>query len=158
NYQRLRRGPDVSCKTLAPPACSGTLVSDSIALAWGLNNPAAAALVDQHDLHDQLTCQKTISTGVVNFIGKKLQYLIKGLSEADAEAKARKSIDTIPRKCVVRVLEDPSGLVVPDVGLQMDAAVPGVGGDVDGTALAGALVTLLETWVDRVGPHAAPLR
>ncbi len=158
NYQRIRRGPDVTCKTQAPPACAGTLVGDAIALAWGLNNPAATALVDQHDLHDQLTCQKTISTGVVNFIGKKLHYLIQGLSEANAEAQARRSIDAIPRKCVVRVLEDPSGLVIPDVGPQMDAAVPAVGGDVDGATLADALVTLLETWVDRVGPHPAPLR
>src|SRR4029077_15461154 len=40
-----------------------------------------------------------------------------------------------------------------------DAAVPpAAGGAVEPTVLRDALVTLLETWVDRVGPHAAPLR
>jgi hypothetical protein len=158
NYKRIRRGPDVTCKTSPPPACAQTLVGDAMALAWGSNNPAVVAVVDPRGLRDQLKCQKTISTGVVNFIGKKLRYLVQGLSEADAEAKARSSIDKIPKACVVRVLEDPSGIVAPDVGPQMDAAVPAVGNPVDGSTLATALVTLLETWVDRVGPHPAPLR
>jgi len=157
NYKKMRNGPAAICKSSPPPACSGTLVSDSIALAWGLNNPPAAA-VDRSGVRSQLTCQKTINTGVVNFIGKKLRYLASGLSEADAEAKARKSIDKIPLKCLVPVAEDPSGIIVPDVGPQMDAAVPNPGGVVQSQTLADALVTLLETWVDRVGPHAAPLR
>jgi arylsulfatase A-like enzyme len=157
NYKKMRSGPGAICKSSPPPACSGTLVSDSIALAWGLNNPAAAA-VDKSGVRSQLTCQKTISTGVVNFIGKKLRYLIEGLSEADAEAKARKSIDKIPLKCLVPVAEDPSGIIIPDVGPQMDAAVPNPGGVVKSQTLADALVTLLETWVDRVGPNPAPLR
>jgi arylsulfatase A-like enzyme len=59
---------------------------------------------------------------------------------------------------LVNVAQDVSTVVVPDVGPQLDAAVPAVGGAVDGSALADALVTLLETWVDRIGPHAAPLR
>src|SRR5262249_62147868 len=50
------------------------------------------------------------------------------------------------------------GVIVPAVGPQLAVAVPGPGGSVDGTSLANALVTLLETWVDRVGPNPAPLR
>ncbi len=157
NDRRLRSGPTYVCKTSPPPPCSGSLVGDSIALAWGMNNPAPSA-VDKAAVRNQLTCQKAISTGVVNFIGKKLAYLIKGYSGADAAAKARHSIDRIPTKCLVTVAEDTSGIVVPDVGPQMDEAVPGVGGPVQGQTLADALVTLLETWVDRVGPNAAPLR
>ena len=99
NYKRLRSGPAVTCKTSPPPACAGTLATDAIALAWGANNPAPA--VDRRALRDQLRCQKTISKGVVNFVGKKLRYLDQGLSAADAEAKARHSIDKIPDKCVV---------------------------------------------------------
>ena len=50
-------------------------------------------------------------------------------------------------------------MILPDVGPQCDAAVPAAaGGAVQPTALRDALVTLLETWVDRVGPHPAPLR
>ena len=157
NYNRIRKGPGVTCQSKLAPVCAGTLVADTIALGWGLNNPAAAK-VDKPALHTQLVCQKRISTGVVNFIGKKLRYLIKGRSEADAEARARYSIDKIPSKCVVTVAQDTSGLVVPDVGPQMDAAVPGPGGSVQASVLADALVTLLETWVDRVGPHPTPLR
>ncbi len=157
NYKRIRSGPAATCKSSPPPACAGTLVADALALAWGLNDPAPTA-VDKRALPKQLLCQRTISTGVVNFIGKKLRYLIQGLSAADAEAKARRSIDKIPQKCLVTVAEDASGIIVPDVGPQMDAAVPPPGGAVDGPTLADALVTLLETWVDRVGPAPAPLR
>src|SRR4029450_9977832 len=71
NYKKLRRGPAITCKTTPPPACSGTLVGDATKLAWGANNPPAAA-VDRAALRDQLVCQKTIGKGVANFIGKKL--------------------------------------------------------------------------------------
>ena len=157
NYKKLRNGPAITCKTSAPPACSGTLVEDAIALAWGANNPAAAA-VDRSAVGDQIKCQKQISKGVVDFVGKKLRYLVQGLTPAEAELKARRSIDKIPRKCLVSVAQDASGVIVPDVGPQLDAAVPGPGSPVDTVALRDALVTLLETWVDRVGPNAAPLR
>src|SRR5690242_1414915 len=53
NDRRLRGGPGVSCTTSAPPACAGTLVTDAIALAYGANDPPAAA-VDGGALHDQL--------------------------------------------------------------------------------------------------------
>jgi N-acetylglucosamine-6-sulfatase len=156
NYKKLLKGPAITCKTSPPPACSGTLVGDAIALAWGANNPAAAA-VDRSVLRDQISCQKQISKGVVDFVDKKLRYLIQGLSAADAELKARRSIDKIPKKCLVIVTKDASGVVLPDVGPQLDAAVTLLK-PVDTIALPDALVTLLETWVDRVGPNAAPLR
>jgi N-acetylglucosamine-6-sulfatase len=157
NYKKLRNGPGVSCKTTPPPACSGTLVSDAMKLAWGVNDPPAAA-VDRVALRDQVLCQKTIGKGVASFVGKKLRYLVQGLSAADAETRARRSIDRIPDKCLVTVAQDASLVVLPDVGAQLDAAVPGPGGAVDATSLADALVTLLETWVDRVGPNPAPPR
>jgi arylsulfatase A-like enzyme len=157
NDRRLRSGPATTCKTSAPPACAGTLVTDAIRLAYGANNPAAAA-VDHKALRDQLRCQQAIGKGVADFIGKKLRYLIDGKAAADAEAKARRSIDKIPDRCAVTVAQDASGVIVPDVGSQMDAAVGGTGTSVQATTLANALVTLLETWVDRVGPNPQPLR
>ena len=75
-----------------------------------------------------------------------------------AEKRARRSIDTIPNKCAVTVAQDVGSVILPDVGPQMDAAVGGPGSSVQATTLAGALVTLLETWVDRVGPNPQPLR
>src|SRR5262249_31391306 len=44
NYKKLLKGPAITCKTSAAPACAGTLVGDAIALAWGANDPAAAAV------------------------------------------------------------------------------------------------------------------
>ena len=161
NYKKLLKGPAITCKTSPAPACSGTLVGDAIALAWGANNPPAAA-VDRSVLRDQISCQKQISKGVVDFVAKKLKYLVQGLSPADAALKARRSIDKIPSKCLVIVTKDASGVVLPDVGPQLDAAVPPIpplpAQPVDTTTLPDALVTLLETWVDRVGPNPQPLR
>jgi hypothetical protein len=77
NYKRIRRGPDVTCKTSPPPACAQTLVGYAMALAWGSNNPAVVAVVDPRGLRDQLKV-KTISTGVVNFIGKSCATSCKG--------------------------------------------------------------------------------
>ena len=157
NDRRLKSGPTATCTAGAPPACAGSLVSDAIALAYGANDPAPVA-VDHRALHDQLRCQKTIGTGVANFVGKKLRALIDGRSAADAETRARRSIDKIPDRCAVVVAQDLSGLVVPDVGPQVKAAAAGPGQSVQATTLRDALVTLLETWVDRVGPHPTPLR
>jgi arylsulfatase A-like enzyme len=155
NYKKLRNGPAVTCKLTPPPACAGTIVDDAMKLAWGANDPPAAA-VDRSALHDQITCQKTIGKGVASFVGKKLRYLVQGLSRTDAETKARHSIDRIPDKCLVVVTQDVSGVILPDVGPQLDAAVPGPIGAVDGASLADALVALLETWVDRIGPNPVP--
>jgi hypothetical protein len=60
NYKKLRNGPATTCKTTAPPACAGSLVADAIALAWGANNPVAAA-VDRRAVGAQINCQKQIS-------------------------------------------------------------------------------------------------
>ena len=157
NYKRLRRGPGETCTTVPPPACSATLVGDAVALAYGANNPPAAA-VDTHTLKGQLVCQKFIGKAIATFIGKKLLYLIKGLSPAEAAAKARRLLDKLPDKCAVTVLQDASSIILPDVGKQCDAAVGAAGTPVDPNSLRDALVTLLETWVDRVGPNPAPLR
>jgi len=157
NYARLRRGPTAKCHLTAAPACAGTLVPDAVALAYGANDPPAAA-VDKLALKTQLACQKAIGTGVATFVGKKLTYLVKGLSAPDAETRARKTIDRIVKKCVVTVALDAGGVVLPDVGPQVDAAVGGPGSAVDGPTLRDALITLLETWVDRIGPNAAPPR
>src|SRR5262249_11180242 len=124
-------------------------------------NPPATA-VDRSVLRDQISCQKQISKGVVDFVAKKLKYLVQGLSPADAALKAHRSIDKIPSKCLVIVTKDASGVVLPDVGPQLDAAVPPIpplpAQPVDTTTLPDALVTPLATWADRVGPHAAPLK
>ena len=158
NYKKLRNGPAVTCKLTPPPACAGSLVGDATRLAWGANDPPAAA-VDRSALHDQLVCQKTIGKGVANFVGKKLRYLVQGLTPAPTRRRRRDAGSTrFPMKCLVTVAQDASAVVLPDVGPQLDAAVPGTGGAVDGTSLAGALVTLLETWVDRVGPNPVAAR
>jgi arylsulfatase A-like enzyme len=108
-------------------------------------------------LRDQLTCQRYIGRGTATFAGQKLKYLIQGLSDAEAVLKARKQIDKIPQRCVVSVAEDVSSTIdVPAVGKQLVAAVGAPGSDVDAVALRDALITLLETWVDRVRPNPQP--
>src|SRR5262249_42758138 len=105
---------------------------------------------------------KSKGAELLDFVAKKLKYLVQGLSPANAALKARRSIDKIPSKCLVIVTKDASRVVLPDVGKQLDAAVPPIpllpAQPVDTTTLPDALVTLLETWVDRVGPNAAPLK
>src|SRR5262249_14017951 len=123
NYKRLLKGPAISCRTSPPPACAGTLVEDAIALAWGANNPAAAA-VNRSVLRDQISCKKQISKGVVDFVSKKLKPLAGGLAPPDAELGARRSIDKTPRKCLVIVTRDAGGVVVPAVGKQLEGGVP----------------------------------
>src|SRR4029079_1165925 len=124
NYRKLRNGPAVTCKLTPPPACAHTIVRDAMKLAWGANDPPVAA-VDRSALHDQIRCQKAIGKGVASFVGKKLRYLVQGLSRTDAESKARHSIDRIPDKCLVSVAQDASAVIVPDVGPHIHAPVPG---------------------------------
>jgi N-acetylglucosamine-6-sulfatase len=157
NDKRLRAGPGATCRLTPPPPCAGTLVNDAVALAYGVNDPPAAA-IDSRVLGYQFRCQKFIGRAIATFVGKKLYYLTRGMTPADAEAKARRLLDRLPAKCAVTVLRDAGGVVVPDVGKQCDAAVGAPGTAVDPTSLRDALVTLLDTWVDRVGPNAAPLR
>jgi arylsulfatase A-like enzyme len=163
NDKRLRRGPGEACILTAPPACAGTLVNDAVALAYGGNNyyggenPAPVG-VDTGAVRDQLRCQKIIGKAIANFVGKRLAYLTRGLSASDATARARRLLDKLPDDCAVTVAQDPSSIVLPDVGKQCDAAVGAPGSTVDASSLRDALVTLLGTWVDRVGPNPAPLR
>jgi len=155
NDKKLRSGPMTTCNVVAPPACSGSLTTDAVALAYGPNNPPPAAA---KTLSIQRRCQKQIGKGVADFV-KKLYYIIKGLSPADAELKARKSLDKIVDKCAVPVAADAvSGVVLPAVGPQCAAAIGGTGATVDATALRDCLLTLMGTWIDRVVPNPQPLR
>jgi arylsulfatase A-like enzyme len=157
NNRTFRSGPAITCKQSAPPACAGTLVADAVALAYGPNDPPAAA-VDRRTTRIQFTCQKKIGKAVSTYVAKKLRYLVDGVPEADAEARARRTLDRVPEKCLVSVVQDPSGIVLPAVGPQCAAAVPPPGGTVDSTALRDCLGTLLQVWVARFGPNPQPLR
>lgn len=156
NQKKLTAGPGASCPDATPPPCSESLVGDTVALAYGPNNPPGAA-VDGAALRTQLRCQRTIGRGAAIFVGRKLRYLLQGLTEAEAEARARMVIDRIPNDCAVTVLQD-GGVLLPAVGKQADAAVGPQGDVVDAVALRDALVTLLGVWVDRVRPNAPALR
>jgi hypothetical protein len=157
NARILRSGTAITCKQATPPACADTLVHDAIALAYGPNDPPAAG-VDRKAARFQLTCQKKIGKGVASYVGKKLQYLVNGVAEADADSRARRQLDKIPDKCVLSALEDVSGVTVPAVGPQCAAAVPDAPGMVDGTPLRDCLHTLLRVWVNRFGPNPQALR
>jgi N-acetylglucosamine-6-sulfatase len=155
NDKRLRSGPGATCTLAAPPACAGTLATDAVALAYGPNNPPPAAA---KELRDHRRCQKQIGKGVADFV-KKLVYVIKGRSAADAELRARRSLDKVADRCALVVAADPaSGLVLPAVGAQCAAAIGPVGGVVNAVALRDCLLTLMRTWVDRVVPNPQPLR
>jgi arylsulfatase A-like enzyme len=156
-YKRLKDGPAAPC-TLAPaPACAETLVGDTVTLAYGVDAGTSAAAVDPSAVRDQLRCQRFIGTASARFIAVKLRYLVRGFTPAEAEARPRRKLDKLPDKCAVTVA-DSNGTVVPAVGAQVAAAVGGVGNSVDAASLRDALVTLLEVWVDRVGPSPVPLR
>ena len=156
NDKTLKSGP-ITCKEAPPPACAGTMRVDAIALAYGPNDPASAA-VDRSVLSDQLRCQKRIGRGVVGYVGRKLRSLQKGKDAAAAETSARKKLDRLVKRCDVPVAQDPSGVVLPAVGPQCAAAVGDPGAQVDAPLLADCLATLLGTWVDRWGPDPQPLR
>jgi N-acetylglucosamine-6-sulfatase len=157
NDRKLRVGPSTTCTLADPPACAGTLATDALALAYGENNPPAAA-VDRSALRDQLRCQTLIGRAVRVYVGRKLHLLQKGVAAAEAEARARRQLDRIPDVCAVPVAADAGGVVLPAVGPQCGAAVPAPGSPVDAVALRDCLLTLLGTWVDRWGPNPQPLR
>ncbi len=157
NDKRFRKGPTAECSLADPPACAGTLVGDAVALAYGPNDPPAAA-VDTKALRDQLNCQKRIGNGVASYVHTKLRGLIRAEDPVKLEAKARRQLDRMPDKCVVAVLQDVSGVLAPAVGPQCAAAVGGAGDTVDATSLRDCLATLLAVWVDRWGPSPEPLR
>jgi len=92
-YKRLKQGPTAECTLDPAPACAGTLVADTVALAYGVNAGIPAAAVDPRAVKDQLRCQKLIGIGSANFIGLKLRYLVRGFTPAEAEARARNRLD-----------------------------------------------------------------
>jgi arylsulfatase A-like enzyme len=150
--------PKGSCLTPpAPPACAGTIVDDAMDLAFGANDPPAST-VDKRALRDQLRCQKQIGKAVAKFVGDKLKYLVRGLSQTDAEAKARRQLDKVPAKCAIPVAQDVGGVVLPDGGSPCQAYFDAPGNAlVDGDGLRSCLVTALETRVDGIAP-APPVR
>jgi arylsulfatase A-like enzyme len=156
NDKILRSGPGVTCNFLPSPACAGSLAVDAAALAYGPNNPATAE-ASGSELSDQRRCQKQIGRGVTDFL-KKLFYITKGQTPADAELKARKSLDKVAEKCLVTVAQHASGVVLPAVGPQCAAAVGAPGDAVQAVALRDCLLGLLRTWIDRVVPNPQPLR
>ena len=89
----------------------------------------------------------------------KLRYLVQqGCPRPTPKPRRDPPSTRLPRRASCGCSRTRAASSRLDVGPQMDAAVPAVGNPVDGSTLATALVTLLETWVDRVGPHPAPLR
>jgi arylsulfatase A-like enzyme len=115
--------------------------------------------VDGKLLRDQLKCQKRIGKALSYYVGKKLLYLIKGKTAAEAEAKAVKQLDKLSEFCDVPVGQDTgTGLVLPRVGPQCAAAIGVPAGTVDTLALRNCLRQLGEVWVDRFGPNPQPLR
>jgi arylsulfatase A-like enzyme len=157
NERILQAGPTVVCKTRAAPACADTLVADAAALAYGPNDPPAAK-IDRKAMKAQLACQKRIGKAVSNYVGKYLRSLVRGVAMADADEKARRSLDKLPDRCLTTVATDPSGVVLPAVGPQCAAAAAAPDSPVDGAALRDCLHTLLQVWVDRNGPNPQPLR
>jgi len=155
-FKRLKGGSAAECTLVPAPACSETLVPDTVALAYGVDTGTTAA-VDPSEVRTQLRCQRLIGTASAKFIGVKLRYLIKGFTPAEAEARARKKLDRLPDKCALMVAES-NGIAVPRVGAQVAAAVGGAGDTVDPAALRDALIILLEGWVDRIGPNPQPPR
>jgi arylsulfatase A-like enzyme len=156
DYRALRSGFDPACAVAPPPACAGTLVTDANTLAYG-TSPLDE--VDSGALRDQLTCQKRIGKAVQHYVGTKLRYLIRGKTDAEAEAKAIKHLDRLDDFCAVTVAQDTgTGIVLPRTGQQCAAAISAPGGSVDVTALRDCLRQLGEVWVNRFGPDPQPLR
>src|SRR5262245_13471187 len=83
NYQTLRGARD-ECLWREPPACSGSLVEQTMALVYGENNPPQGP-VDLTAMSGQLECQRIIGSASARFIGLDLYYLMLGLSAVDAD-------------------------------------------------------------------------
>jgi arylsulfatase A-like enzyme len=157
NDRKLRAGPAITCKQVAPPACAGSLVTDAVALGYGDNNPPAAR-VDKRARKTQLSCQTRIGKAVSDYVARYLRHRVTGKPAAEADALSLRHLDKLPDRCLVAVATDPSGVVVPGVGPQCAAAVGDPGDTVDPAALRGCLHTLLQVWVERFGPAPQPLR
>ena len=157
NDKVLRSGPGADCGAIPPPpACAGSLVKDAMALAYGPNDPAAS-MVDRRALRTQLKCQRQIGRAAARFIGRTLKQRIVGRTRADAVEKARRQLDRLPRRCVVTVARDTSGVVVPAVGTTCTGPVGAPGHALDPDELSACLLAALEVGVDRVAP-SPPVR
>lgn len=158
NDKLLLRGPGTPCNQTTPPACAGTVKTDTVALGYGDNNPPAAA-VERSVLRDQLNCQKQIGKAVRHYVSTKMRSLITGrpADPAAVEAKASKHLDKLAEKCAVTVGQQ-GAVIVPDVGPQCAAALPAPGNLVNTAALRSCLHTLVQVWADRWGPNPQPLR
>ncbi|HEY3188471.1 MAG TPA: sulfatase, partial [Solirubrobacteraceae bacterium] len=156
NDSALRVGPTTSCISIpAPPPCAGSLVDEAIALAYGPNNPAAST-VDRRALRTQLACQRQIGRAAARFIGVKLRNRIAGRTRRLAEARARREVDRLPKKCAVTVTQDASGVVVPAVSATCRGTVGDPGHRVDPDALRACLLPALEPRVDAAAPSPPP--
>lgn len=150
-------GPNPNCKQAPAPTCSGNFTVDAVALGYGPNNQAASA-VDTAALAAQLGCQNQIGKAISKYVWKKLNFILLGYSEEEAERKAIKQLNRLPDYCSVPVVQDSSGVILPAVGPQCAAAVGSPGDTVDPLKLRDCLQTLLNVWVDRHGPDPQPLR
>ena len=156
DYKALRSGFDPGCVVTPAPACAGTLATDANRLAFGL---ASLDEVDDKALSDQLKCQRRVSRAVSHYVGTKLQYLVRGKTDAEAELKAVKQLDRLAEYCAVAVAEDAAtNLVLPAVGPQCAAAIGDPGDTVNTIWLRDCLRQLGEVWVNRWGPNPQPLR
>jgi hypothetical protein len=156
DYKALRSGFDSDCVVTPAPTCAGTLATDANRLAFG---PAALDEVDGKALSDQLKCQRRISRAVSHYVGTKLQYLVRGKSDAEAEEKAIRQLDRLADYCAVPVVEDATtSIVLPTVGPQCAAAIGDPGDTANTSGLRDCLRQLGEVWVNRWGPNPQPLR
>ena len=162
NDRSLRSPNPPVCQEIAAPPCADTLVADAAALGYGATDwepgDPPPENVDPRALRDQLSCQRQIGTAIRSYVGAKLRGLIAGRPADVIETSARRQLDRIPLRCAVTVATDASGVTLPAAGPQCAAAIGAPGDTVDANALRDCLHTLLEVWVDRVGPTPAPLR
>lgn len=144
----------------APPACSEALVSDTLRLLYGPNDPPAGSV----DVNDPVVaaahaCQAAAGQAALAYVTAKTASLVAGNSEASAQASSSSQLDSMIAACDgVTVVADAGGVVLPQVGKQCAAAVGNVGGAVDGVALRDCFSSLLDVWTNRVGPAPQPLR
>src|SRR6185436_18335919 len=90
--------------------------------------------------------------------GTKLQQLLRGHSAAEAEARARRQLDRLSSRCAVSVVQDSSGVVLPNVGSACGPAVGAPGSTVEPEELRDCLITELESKVEQVSPGGVPVR
>jgi N-acetylglucosamine-6-sulfatase len=156
--KRLKAGPSTTCKPIPPaPTCATTLASHVVEQIYGPNNPVTAG-VDAKAMRKQLTCQRTIGRAATKMAVEKLRQLVNGRPQADAEARARRQLDRLPKRCKDTVVaqDTGSGVVLPAVGITCQTGVRTVGMDVDEAALRQCFIAAHETEVDAISPAPPP--